>query len=254
MKFNCKVTSIDGYNYYIGNQLEEVYNQESGIIISNISNIQKVKLYLLRLRNDFLIDGFIRRTIINLIKKYISKSSVFLEIGCGSMRLHDFISKITTYNAIDILLYDTDIKRILSKDKFAKICLGSITDIPIDSDSVSMVVSIEVLEHIPKIDTAIREIQRIMVNEGVLICSIPNNYCYKYQRKGPRAQHVNNWTFKEFIEYMSKFNFNMIEGFMRGLYLPLPRQIEKKASYQIPISSKKEFKNTNFFYVFKLNK
>ena len=105
----------------------------------------------------------------------------------------------------------------------------------------------------PEIDTAVNEIRRTAMPGAVFICSIPNNYCYKYDKKGPHTGHINNWTYDGFIEYMKKNGFELIDGFMKGKWIPFPLWMTK-TSYQLPISSKSEYHNTNFFYVFKVVK
>ncbi len=202
------------------------------------------------LRNYLLVDGFIKREVGKLIKKYLRHNTVFLDIGCGDMSLVRFLPRNLWYNAIDISLSEFRPKRVLNKRRRINVALASAISIPLDSTSISLAVSTEVLEHIPDIEKALSEIYRILKPEGIFIISIPNNYCYKYQKKGSHPDHWNNWTFDEFKEYMLHKGFIYLEGHMKGLWIPFTILLGK-ASYQLPISSKNEFFNTNFFFVFK---
>lgn len=202
------------------------------------------------LRNYLLVDGFIKREVGKLVKKFLIHNTVFLDIGCGDLSLVRFLPRNLWYNAIDISLSEFHLKRVLNRRERINVALASATSIPLDSNSISLAVSTEVLEHIQDIDKALSEIYRILKPGGIFIISIPNNYCYKYQKKGPHPEHINNWTFKQFKEYMIHKGFIYLEGYMRGFWIPLTI-LPGKASYQLPISSKNEFYNTNFFFVFK---
>ena len=135
------------------------------------------------LRNYLLVDGFIKREVGKLVKKFLRHYTVFLDIGCGDLSLVRFLPRNLWYNAIDISLSEFHLKRVLNKRGRINVALASATSIPLDSTSISLAVSTEVLEHIPDIDKALSEIYRILKQEGIFIISIPNNYCYKYQKK-----------------------------------------------------------------------
>ncbi len=77
--------------------------------------------------------------------------------------------------------------------------------------------------------------------------------CNKYKKKGPYGYHINKWKNEEFIEYMKSNKFEYIEGIMKGKWIPFPLWITG-TSYQLPLSSKSEYYNTNFFYVFRVTK
>ena len=211
--------------------------------------IKTILMPILMLRNYFMVDGFIKREIGRLIKKHIKSNTIFLDIGCGNMSLRQFLPKSVCYNAFDIELSEFHLERILSEEKGIKVVLCSATRIPLDSNTVSLIASTEVFDHISDIDKAVIEIYRVLKPGGILTLSISNNYCYKYQKKGPHPEHVNSWTFDEFKEYMKRLGFKNLEGYMMGYWIPLPLWFTKK-SYQLPFSSKEEFYNTNFFFVF----
>ncbi len=221
-------------------------NPKNKVFDSAIRRDSKLK----SIRNYLLVDGFIKREAGKLIKKFLRHNTEFLDIGCGDMSLMRFLPRNFWYNAIDISLSEFHLKRVLNKREKINVALASATSIPLDSTSISLAVSTEVLEHIPDIDKALSELYRILKPGGILIISIPNNYCYKYQKKGPHPDHVNNWTFNEFKEYMINQGFKYLEGYLKGFWIPL-KIMPGKASCQLPISSKSEFYNTNFFFVFK---
>jgi ubiquinone/menaquinone biosynthesis C-methylase UbiE len=212
---------------------------------------------IVKLRNDLLINGFIQRDVGKWINELITKETVFLDVGCGDMGLRRFLPRATCYNALDISLSEFHLARVLKERRCNNIVAASATRIPVESNSVNLVASTECFEHVRGIESAIDELWRISMPDARLICSIPNNYCVKYYTKGPHEDHVNNWTFKEFIKFMNSRNFEFVKGHMKGFWIPTPwfsKTRYTRASYQLPISGFDEARQCNFFYMFKVVK
>jgi len=236
--------------------LEEGYKQPKGIIPCPTNFVRKVfspflklRRSLLRLRDFLLVDGFIEREAGRLIRKYVSNDSVFLEIGCGNMSLRRFLPRGLCYNAIDLMFSEPELAAVLAEGPKVNICVASATQIPVESNTTTLLVSTETFPHIPNIDQTIEELHRIAAPNAVLICSNPNRYCWKYEKKGPHPRQVHKWTFEGFIRFMQDRNFKFLEGSMNGWWIPFPLWLTK-TSYQLPITSKSEFLNTTFFHVF----
>ena len=193
---------------------------------------------MVNMRNRLLVDGFIESTIGKWMEEFVDEGTTFLEIGCGDMELRRFLPKTVCYNGLDLSFSEFQVRRVLRKDSNVNIVLASATSIPLESNSVSLLVATECFEHIPEIDTAIDEIYRVAKPGAKLLCSIPNNYCYKYQKKGPHTGHVNVWSYHEFKEFMESHKFLFVKGHMKGFWIPLPRRLTR-TSDQLPISSKK---------------
>lgn len=246
---------VGDYKIPCASDLGDGYNQGSGIKPNSKRKLVSKRLLwpLWKLRCDLLIDGFIERNVGILIHKYIARDTVFLDIGCGDMSLRRFVPSDSWFNGLDLQLSEFHIMRVLRGKQNVNVVLASATEIPASSNSVSMIVSTETLGYISDIDTAIKEIHRIATPDATMICCIPNSYCHKYVRKGPHPQVIHGWTYEGFIEYMSRHHFAFVEGFMKGRWIPLPLWITK-TSYQLPFSSRAEYRNTNFFYVFKVIK
>tara|TARA_R110002051_G_scaffold303610_1_gene372557 strand:- start:6384 stop:7160 length:777 start_codon:yes stop_codon:yes gene_type:complete len=245
---------VSGSNVPISKNLKHQNNQVSGV--------RHDSKYILFLKNmfwpffkfltDCTIDGFIERGIGKWIKSSINEESVFLDIGCGNTRLYKYLPNNIIYNAFDISISEFHLRRILYK-KNVNICLSSAHKIPLKSNSVSIAASTECFRHIPDFEKAILEMYRILKPCAILVCSNANAYSKKYQIKGPNENACNNWSYNEFVDLMERNNFKLIEGYMKGLWIPLPSWLTK-ASVQLPITSTEESNNTNFFYKFKVVK
>jgi len=251
-----KHITVADYQIPCASDLKDGYNQGSGVKRSSIQKLMLKRILwpLFKWHNDMLVDGFIEHEVGRLINRFISNDSVFLEIGCGDMSLRRFLPSHLWYNALDLELSSFHILRVLGeKKKKVNLVLASASQIPAQPNTASLIVSTQTFEHIPEIDKTMQSIYRIAKPDATLICSISNGYCYKYVKKGPNIGQINKWTYDGFIEYMKSHHFELIEGFMKGKWIPFPLWFTK-TSYQLPLSSKLEYYNTNFFYVFKVNK
>jgi SAM-dependent methyltransferase len=233
---------------------EDLWNQNNHAALirrdSRLKLILKAILWpVVNLRNDILVDGFVKRAVGKYIREFLTEGMTFIEVGCGNMIMSKSLPKSTDFNGFDISLSEFHLQRTLKKTSDINIALASAISIPLESNSVSLIVSVETFEHISGINLAMDEIYRIATPNAKLICSIPNNYCYKYHQKGQHSEHVNKWTFDGFKGFMAAHKFRFLKGYMKGLWIPFPLWFTK-TSYQLPISSNNEYYNTNFFYVF----
>jgi len=248
---------VGSYKIFCADDLKKTSNGHNATLIRGNSPAKLATKFFLWPIYDtfdaFLGSKFIERAVGKWIAQLANEQTVFLDIGCGSMRLMKYLPEKVIYNGFDIAFSEFHIKRLFRKGLTPNIAFASATHIPLDSESVNLIASTEVFEHIPDIDKAMDEIRRISINGANIVCSIPNNYCYKYEKKGPHPDHVNNWTYDEFILFMKSKGFDYEKGFKKGYWIPLPTWLTDK-SYQLPLCPKEEFYCTNFFYHFKICK
>lgn len=250
-----KIIRVGEFHIPCVDVLEDQPNHTTGIQKEDklkviVKNILSPLIYL---RKSLLIDGFIKREVGSWMRKIVNEKTVFLEVGCGAMNLKRYLPEQICYNAFDISFSEFQLKKMLKKNSNINVALASATDIPLPADEVSLIVSTECFEHIPDIDKAIKELYRVAQRDAILLCSIPNNYCYKYVKKGPHPEHLHSWTYDGFVKYMGSFNFKLLEGFMKGFWIPLPLYLTK-TSYHLPLALQNEFYNTHFFYMFEVIK
>ncbi|MEM8813065.1 MAG: class I SAM-dependent methyltransferase [Pseudomonadota bacterium] len=197
------------------------------------------------------IDGFIEQETSKLIAKYIRPNDVFLEIGCGNMELRNALGDDMVFNALDIELSEFHLRRVLDSDQRVNVVLASATDIPAASESVSLIVSTEVLREIPHVDHAFAEIRRVSKPGGRFICSISNGHCHKYKAKGQHPSAIHTWSFDEFVSFAEDHGLRLLEGSRKGVWVPLPTWLTR-TSYQLPVTAKSDYYNTVFFFAFEV--
>ena len=181
-----------------------------------------------------LINNENKNRIINLeLLKSYAKSIDFtlLDAGCGTgANLIDIILNYPKAKIIGIDNYKPDLvtakKRFMDKVDFLH---SDCLDMKIETESVDIVLSNQVIEHIPKYEKYLLEIERILKSNGLLIISTPNFHNPKntllklfFQRPIMRWEnnqnlplnkyrgHVKEFFEDELIALVQKYNFRLL--------------------------------------------
>jgi ubiquinone/menaquinone biosynthesis C-methylase UbiE len=98
-----------------------------------------------------------------------------LDVGCGD----GFLARVAFGKQLEagIDLDRGEVKRAIKSKSYKKTICASALKIPFKDDSFNTVVSNCVLEHIPNIDMALKEIQRVLKKNGRLMITVPSE-CY----------------------------------------------------------------------------
>jgi len=115
---------------------------------------------------------------------FSSRDSVLLDVGCGSgellNHLKDLRLSFKKVYAIDTI---PEVERLNGKFDGCEFLRQDITSTKFHSEQFDAVTCLDVLEHIPQIDTALSEIYRLLKSGGRLIISAPTeNFLYKLGR------------------------------------------------------------------------
>lgn len=147
----------------------------------------------------------------------IESGEVMLDLGCGDGR-HSLSEKIcgATIISLDIdddclseLKYKIGGRSVNYDDNSIHILRGDALHLPLPDRSVDKVVCSEVLEHIPKVEDCIKEINRVLKPGGELAVSVPARFSeilYDYlagEYLGKEGGHIHVFTqdkLKEIIE------------------------------------------------------
>ncbi len=98
-----------------------------------------------------------------------------LDVGCGD----GFLVKVAFGERLEagIDLDPEEVERAVQSGSYQKALCASATDLPFPAKSFQTVISNCVLEHIPDIDTTLREIRRVLKPGGRLLFTVPSE-CY----------------------------------------------------------------------------
>ena len=159
------------------------------------------------------------------------KGKVVLDIACGEGYGSAFLASV----ALSVVGVDIDPLSVdFAKNKYQKSNLefkvGSCSSIPIDSNSVDVLVSFETIEHHDQHEKMMIEIKRVLKPEGLLIISSPDKTFYTDKRNFNNAFHVKELTEKQFKELLDKFFLNSVMAYQRIVYGSLIVPIIKNGS------------------------
>lgn len=145
-----------------------------------------------------------------IVSNYI-KDKVVLDIACGE----GYGSNIMSKKAYFVYGVDIDNKAVQdAKLKYKKenleFIVGSASQIPIDDNSIDIVVSFETIEHHDEHQEMMNEIKRVLKPKGLLIISTPDKLYYSDQRNFNNQFHIKELYKQEFTDLISK-NFSKIQ-------------------------------------------
>ena len=175
---------------------------------------------------------------IKLLSNHISsiqdlKQAVLLDCGCGMgeniIKIKKKLPEIGKIIGIDN--YEPSVEICNAKySKDAEFILGDCLDMPIDSKSVQVIISNQVIEHISQYEKYINEMRRVLFPGGLLVISTPNAHCPKNvfikligkqpilrwsnQQNLPPAEyrgHTQEFSEKELIDLMIEAGFSLLE-------------------------------------------
>jgi len=143
---------------------------------------------------DFIHRKYLSKKIKNIYEK-IPPNKTILDVGCGWMQYKAFLKvKCKDYIGVDIIkLPGVEIK-LIKNNKF-----------PIDSNSIDICLSWQVLEHVKNIDLFFNEIKRCLKKEGTIFLSTHGFFRIHSNEDYWR------WTENGLIELFKLNGFNNIE-------------------------------------------
>lgn len=125
---------------------------------------------------EYELNGFwykVRRSMIHyFIKKYvgINKKTTILDLGCGMGAL---TKELMVYGDVYGLDFSEQSIRFCKERGLTNIFQGDATNIPFEDQKFDLVICLDVLEHIEQHDKAVKEIKRVLKDNGLLITFVP---------------------------------------------------------------------------------
>ena len=144
------------------------------------------------------------------MQRYISilpivKGKKVIDIACGE----GYGTNILAGSALDIIGIDINKETVENASKKYRknnlhYMVGSVSDIPVKSNSVDVIVSYETIEHVDEESqkSFLKEAKRVLKKDGVLIISTPNKELYSDRYHYHNEFHIKEFYKQEFIEFI----------------------------------------------------
>lgn len=137
----------------------------------------------------------------------IVKGKQVVDIACGEGYGSHILSG-TAANVVGVDISDDAVK--FAKEKYSGVnnlsfIQGSVTNIPVESNTVDIMVSFETIEHIHEHDEMLSESKRILKDDGLLIISTPDKRVYTDESGEINQYHVKELYRQEFVDLLKKY-------------------------------------------------
>jgi ubiquinone/menaquinone biosynthesis C-methylase UbiE len=113
----------------------------------------------------------------DILRKYVNKNIIWLEIGCGHNILPPWREKEEKYlaeNSGNIIGIDYDMDSLRDNKSIALRVRGDISNLPFKSDHFELATANMVVEHLDKPETQFMEIHRVIRPNGIFLFHTPN--------------------------------------------------------------------------------
>jgi ubiquinone/menaquinone biosynthesis C-methylase UbiE len=172
------------------------------------------------------VEGFhwwfaVRRKLLTtlLVSFKFHPDSLAVDIGCGTVsNLNILKSAGFSVIGLDRSIYALSLHR--KKFEFPLIN-GDLTELPIRSESVGLIVAMDILEHIEDDAKGIRELYRVLNNRGSLILTVPAfNFLWGIQ--DDVTGHKRRYSKKEILNKLKQGGFDILKSSYFNFFLFFP--------------------------------
>lgn len=165
-----------------------------------------------------------RRKLLDILMMKYNCTGVILEGGCGSGENFQVLQKYGPVIGVDISETLVNYGQRMGR----KILLGDITNLPFPDETFSVVVLLDVIEHVDD-EIALHEANRVLKPNGKLIVSVPA-FNWLWSTHDVINGHRKRYTAKELRSLLLKKHFKVLYLSYWNFTLFLPSAILKKIS------------------------
>jgi ubiquinone/menaquinone biosynthesis C-methylase UbiE len=146
-----------------------------------------------------------------------------LDVGCEA----GYVSLKIMQKGADVYSFDIvleSLQKFRQKSKNAKVFLAASQKMPLRDDFFDYIACTEVIEHMPKLEAALKEMKRVLKKDGKLLITFPNEKTRKILYPIAKLLGVNTDVEKDVTLY--EYKFEEIQDLCRKYF-----RIEKKYSW-----------------------
>lgn len=185
------------------------------------------------------------------LAKKLSRGIV-LDIACGigyGSKILLENNEISRYCGVDISSQAIQKANSLYSNNKASFSIGSIKEIQFESNSFDTVISFETLEHINIPDHGVKEISRVLKNDGVFIGSVPTQEFDKLVEKiyGENKYHISRFDLQTLHNLMNKY-FKYVRIFTYSIDMTIGIKEIYPSNNNLKISLDKDYDTRQSLY------
>lgn len=206
---------IDGYDLLLCNNCK--------LIWTNVSDIDR-NSYLKKQYGDSYAEGFSKgllkmhkryKKYLKLIKRY-STGGKFLDVGCGTGYFLKFVKETENSWVIYGVEPNDSLRKIAIKNSNLNIKKGDLSSLPFRDKYFDVITCNDVLEHSKKLTMNLKELRRVLKDDGVLLIQSPNYKSYMAYLTGKKwdwwsvPDHVLHFSYDYLIKLLQENGFNIL--------------------------------------------
>ncbi|MEM2195279.1 MAG: class I SAM-dependent methyltransferase [Candidatus Methanomethylicia archaeon] len=211
-------------------------------------------LHELRLPGDTLKDEIIYGILLNLG----TRNDRLLEVGCGVGHTSNKLSKLTEVVGVDL---SEKAIEIASKSSRAYFVRADIQILPFRDNSFKYAVAKDVLEHVLDDDSALRELNRVCKDNGILIIYVPHvlhpvNFSAESLVKklvgytiDPSASHLRRYSLFEVVKKLERNQFSTLAVWYFSHFALSLITLVGVISYDLFLRKRKNITRTGLFLI-----
>lgn len=236
-RMNCRIYEV-GISYYGRSYLEgKKITWKDGF-----ASLKCIILYgLIRkiFNEEPFLEKYFRKIRIKRIRKYINKSHVVCDIGCGKNLefLKSMSSVVCKCIGIDKKVPEVNYSNIETK----RFKLNN--KIPLENDSIDVVTMLAVLEHLDNPTMILQEIKRILKPEGLLLITVPSERAKLVLEFLAYKLHLVDKV--EIMEHKRYYNTETLKALLVSIDFEDLDIMTFKLGFNIFCSARKESQNEN---------
>lgn len=143
-----------------------------------------------------------------IVDKYI-EGKIVLDIASGEGYGSNLMSEKAAFvYGVDVDRDSIQAAKLKYKKENLQFITGSVIEIPLEDNSIDVVVSFETIEHLDKHNEMMVEIKRVLKSKGILIISTPDKLYYSDKRKYSNPYHVKELYEDDFRSLIANFFSN----------------------------------------------
>ncbi|TZF86199.1 class I SAM-dependent methyltransferase (plasmid) [Pedobacter sp. BS3] len=147
----------------------------------------------------------------------LTTGKTILDIACGEGYGSHLLSNTAAYvYGIDIDKPTIDKATIKYRKENLSFKQGTTSDIPLDDNSVDIIVSFETIEHHDEHQLMMREFKRVLRKDGLVIISTPDKLNYSDKRNYKNEFHIKE-LYKDEFESLLKENFQYVDTYFQKM-------------------------------------